>query len=127
LSSIYYFQEKQKKDLALQIAIFIIRFFAILIGGLMDNPRIAVALFSAGGIIAYGYMLHAIFIFSGLKTSLQAKKMMQNIAVACMYTAPIFILNHLTEFSFYWVLSLSLIILFGHYFKKRDYLVQFKY
>lgn len=67
LSSLYFVLEKQKEEIGLQASIFVTRVLAIWTGGMLGEPRLAVALFAVSGIFAYGYLVVILFRFVGME------------------------------------------------------------
>lgn len=61
LSSVVVVFEKMEKELALSSLSFVLRIAAIAIGGLLQEPRLGLALFAFAGLISYGYLLRTIF------------------------------------------------------------------
>lgn len=66
IGTIYWILEKQEFGLKFNIANIITRFLAIVIGGLLGNPRISILLFAISGILVYSCYLIAIFRYSGV-------------------------------------------------------------
>lgn len=67
LSSVVLVFEKMEKELALSSLSFSLRIAAITIGGLLQEPRLALALFAFAGLISYGYLLWTIFTLCEIK------------------------------------------------------------
>lgn len=67
LSSVVIVFEKMEKELVLSSLSFILRIAAIAIGGLLQEPRLALALFAFAGLISYGYLLRTIFALCEIK------------------------------------------------------------
>ncbi|GAP23074.1 lipopolysaccharide biosynthesis protein [Leptolinea tardivitalis] len=65
ISNIFLVLQKQEFSLKLDIVIFISRFISLLIGGISQNPRIAILLFALSGIIVYGFLCVMIMNISG--------------------------------------------------------------
>jgi lipopolysaccharide exporter len=59
--------EKQELHLRINILIFVTRLVSLMIGGYLGNPRLALILFSASGVLVYGYMSVAIIHASGVR------------------------------------------------------------
>lgn len=69
LSIVILIYEKYKQEFFLSISSLAFRILAIFIGGYMQNPRIAIALFSFAGIITYSYLIFLIFKITKVKYS----------------------------------------------------------
>ena len=69
IGTIYWVLEKQEFGLKFNIINIITRFLALMMGGLLGNPRISILLFAVSGIFVYSYYLTAIFRFSGVPMS----------------------------------------------------------
>ena len=67
LSAVVLVFEKMEKELALSLLSFILKIAAISIGGLFQEPRLALALFTLAGLVTYGYLLKIIFSLCGIK------------------------------------------------------------
>lgn len=67
MSTLYGILEKQGEGLLLQIVIFLTRLISLLAGAYFRNPRIAIILFSATGVLVYGYLNLSIMAKSGVK------------------------------------------------------------
>lgn len=119
LSTIYAIQEKQKMEFVMHGTIFITRFFAITIGGFIGSPRLAVTLFSAGGILAYGYLLYMIFSYSNLSPAIQFKHFLKKIVFVSIYLIPVLIAKYNTTLTDIWVFIISVCMLFLFYFQSR--------
>jgi O-antigen/teichoic acid export membrane protein len=65
LSDLFSVLEKQAYEMKLNIVILGSRFGSLAIGGLLGDPRIALALFSGTGILIYGFMNWSIMHLSG--------------------------------------------------------------
>ncbi|MCJ7443899.1 MAG: oligosaccharide flippase family protein [Methanotrichaceae archaeon] len=57
LSTVYIVLERQEIGLRVSIANFVTRFIALLVGGLMGDPLVAITLFAIAGLSVYSYML----------------------------------------------------------------------
>lgn len=66
LSILYIVHEKQEFGLLINIANIITRTISIIVGGLLNNPIVAIALFSLSGIIVYGYLSIKMFEYSNV-------------------------------------------------------------
>ena len=62
LSTVFRVLEKQEFLLKWNLFNLIIRFFSLWIGGVLQNPRLAVFLFSSSGVVVYGYITLAILL-----------------------------------------------------------------
>lgn len=126
LSTIYVILEKQKKELEVHVIIFFTRIIAITVGGMLGDARLAILLFSAGGIFAYGYLLRNIFFYAGLNGTYQLKKILKNLTLGLVYIVPIFILHAIIEVEEYLVFIFSAVLLSYFYYKKKDHILQLK-
>ena len=124
LSTVYAIQERQKQELIIHGAIFITRIVAIVVGGSLAGPRTALALFSVGGILSYGYLLHTIFVFSGVDYQVILYQKVQKLALGLAYLAPILIASNLTQIPDIGVLLLSAVMLAIFYLRNRHYLLK---
>jgi lipopolysaccharide exporter len=91
LSPIYAIQEKQKAELIMHGVIFVCRILAIFLGALYGNARVAIALFSLGGIISYTYLLVQIFKFSGLSILNVIIGIRKVILISLLYLIPVIV------------------------------------
>ncbi len=123
LSTIYAIQEKQKMEFVMHGAIFITRFFAIAIGGFFGSPRLAVTMFSVGGILAYGYLLYMIFNYSNLSPAIQLNRFSKKIAIGSIYLIPVLIAKYLAILTNVWVFIISGCMLVFYYFQARNLLL----
>jgi lipopolysaccharide exporter len=57
LSNIINISEKQEKGLLFNVFILTSRIAALIIGGIADSPRLALAIFSFSGVLCYGWLL----------------------------------------------------------------------
>lgn len=57
MSTLFRLLEMQKFSLKINIVIFVTRIVSLVIGGLLENPRIALLLFAGSGAIIYGYLI----------------------------------------------------------------------
>ncbi|WP_410508094.1 lipopolysaccharide biosynthesis protein [Methanosarcina hadiensis] len=69
LSTIYLVVEEHHFGFSYNFFNLTTRFFSLAVGGILGNARIALILFSASGIIVYGYMCLKMMHYSGVKTS----------------------------------------------------------
>ena len=124
LSTVYAIQERQKKELVIHGSIFVTRISAIAGGGFLGSPRAAVVLFTAGGILAYGYLLYTIFAYSGLNYRDQLKRVIQQLAIGLAYLTPVLIATTLPQVPDIGVFLLSAALLALFYYQKKDFLLQ---
>lgn len=66
LTTIYLIKGKQEFGLIMNVTIFITRLAALMIGGFLGSPIIALVLFSASGILVYGYLCFALLKLCGV-------------------------------------------------------------
>jgi O-antigen/teichoic acid export membrane protein len=81
LSTIYIVLEKQEFGIKYNILNIVSRFLALLIGGLIGNPRISILLFSVSGILVYSYLLQAVLRFSGVPITNAIKLIFDNLKI----------------------------------------------
>jgi O-antigen/teichoic acid export membrane protein len=93
LSSLYYVLEKQREDLKFQSAIFVTRFVALGFGGLINEPRVAVFLFSLSGIFVYGYLIKIVFIFAQLKPKVILMSSLKTFCISLLFLLPVLVLK----------------------------------
>ncbi|MBD3375613.1 oligosaccharide flippase family protein [candidate division KSB1 bacterium] len=67
LSTIIAIKERQETGLYINVLILITRVVSLIIGGLLDNPYVALILFSVTGIFTYGWLLVWTGILSGVR------------------------------------------------------------
>lgn len=79
LSSLFDVLQEQKKYLYIQIGIFLSRLLSLVIGGYFNNPRLALALFSASGFVVYGYLTIYTTYMSGVNLSVILNKIFSEI------------------------------------------------
>src|SRR5690606_39877512 len=60
------FSRDWSSDVCSSDLIFVTRLSAVTLGGVMGEPRLAIALFSISGILTYGYLIKALFGFVNL-------------------------------------------------------------
>jgi len=126
LSTVYAIQERQKEELVIHGSIFVTRISAIAIGGVLGSPRTAVALFTAGGMLAYGYLLYTIFVYSGLNLRDQLKQVIKQLAIGFAYLIPVLIVSALTQLPEIVIFILSAALLALFYFQNKGFLMQIK-
>jgi len=66
MSTLFRVLEKQEFSLVLNIVIFVSRFVALGVGGLMGNARLALLLFAISGVFLYGYLSFSIINAAGV-------------------------------------------------------------
>lgn len=66
LGTLFRILEKQETSLFINILIFITRFGALIIGGIIGNARIAILLFAISGVILYGYLSLSVIVTTGI-------------------------------------------------------------
>jgi lipopolysaccharide exporter len=89
LSVVYIALEQQEKEAFIQSIILGTRAAALTLGGLIGNPLIAIALLSATGLVAYGYLLNKVFQSSGVERRKAAKETVSASLVALAIAAPL--------------------------------------
>jgi len=115
LSTVLGILEEQALELRINVLIFSSRFLSLLIGCLAGSPRLTLGLFSATGVLVYGYYCLAILRKSGVS----AMKMFRILATNFgQFIPPAFIL---IVFKYYGasslvVLGVSSLMLVGYYF-----------
>lgn len=93
LSSIFYVLGRQREDMLIQALIFAARLVGILVGGYLEEPRIAVLLFSCAGVLTYGYMLKLLFGFVRLDSGHVLKGCASQLRDAVALAAPVLALK----------------------------------
>ncbi len=78
LSNLFRLLEKQEFSLVLNIVIIVTRIISLLIGGIMNNARLALFIYAGSGIIVYGYLSLAIMRHSGVPLSKMFKILLNN-------------------------------------------------
>ncbi|HET60443.1 MAG TPA: lipopolysaccharide biosynthesis protein, partial [Chloroflexi bacterium] len=68
-STLFRVLERQEFSLFINIAIFVTRFIALLIGGILQDARLAIALFAVSGVLVYGYLSAKIMTEAGVPWS----------------------------------------------------------
>lgn len=124
LSSIYSIKEKQKNEFVVHGLIFILRILSIAIGGYYSMPRLAIALFSLGGIFAYSFLMVQIFKFSSVPLAGLSKKIVRQILLCSPYLLPIIAASCIVYVKFYWIVGLTILLLFLFYYNQRNKLIQ---
>ncbi|HOV68509.1 MAG TPA: lipopolysaccharide biosynthesis protein, partial [Methanoregulaceae archaeon] len=66
LSTIYMIQERQAFGLRINLANFLSRLIALVAGGLLASPRLAILFFALAGIGVYGYLCIRLLSYSGI-------------------------------------------------------------
>jgi lipopolysaccharide exporter len=67
MSQLFNVLEKQEYNLAINMAIFITRFIALTLGGLLGNARLTIVFFTISGILTYGFQSFYIIHSAGVK------------------------------------------------------------
>lgn len=93
LSTLYYVLEKQKEEMGIQAIIFLTRLVSIWVGGILNEPRLAVALFAVSGIFAYGYLIKILFDFVQLSIKALLVRSIKALLTALIYVSPIVIVK----------------------------------
>lgn len=119
LSTVYAIQERQKEELIIHSVIFATRITAILLGGVLDNARIAIVLFSAGGIFAYGYVLLRIFSYSKLNLMVVFEKVGSILLVCAAFVSPVIIVKYIFGLPVIYTFILSGGLLAAYYYLNR--------
>lgn len=122
LSSIYSIKEKQKNEFVIHCLIFVLRIVSIAIGGYYSSPRLAIVLFSLGGIVSYSYLLVQIFKFSNMPVAGLFKRMAVHILMCSIYVLPVIAVSFILDVKFYWIVGLATFLLFLFYYNQRNYL-----
>lgn len=81
LSTIYLVVEEHHFGFSYNFFNLTTRFLSLAIGGILGSARIAIILFSASGIIVYGYMCLKMMYYSGVKTSKALKIVFSNLVL----------------------------------------------
>ncbi|MHA8053754.1 oligosaccharide flippase family protein [Aquirufa sp. OSTEICH-129A] len=93
LSPVYSILEKQKKELKMHGLIFFMRIISLLLGGLCGNARVAILLFSLGGIVAYAYLLLQVFLISKIDLKILFRKIFYENFKTFFYVLPLIVLK----------------------------------
>ena len=125
LSTIYAIQERQKEELTIHGIIFIFRVAAITIGGLYGDARLAITLFSLGGIISYGYLIRQIFKLSNLSIITALRKAYKPAITAIIFSLPIALLAIKDNASIIFLILLSPTIMLIFFYHQRKSLVNY--
>lgn len=81
LSTIYMVQEKQGFGLKVNIANFVTRLLALVVGGMLGSARLAIFLFAVSGIAVYGYLCLQLLSFSGVPLRRTFRIVLSNVAL----------------------------------------------
>jgi len=81
LSTLFRVLELQEFSLGINIAIFVTRLIALLIGGWLGNARLALALFAISGVVMYGYLSLSTLLAAGVSKKKVAKILLQYISI----------------------------------------------
>jgi O-antigen/teichoic acid export membrane protein len=81
LSTIYLIVEEHHFGFSYNFFNLTTRFLSLTIGGILGSARIALILFSASGIVVYGYMCLKMLYYSGVKTSTALKIVFSNLVL----------------------------------------------
>jgi hypothetical protein len=81
LSTLFLVLELQEFSLGINIAIFVTRLIALLIGGWLGNARLALALFAISGVVMYGYLSLSTLLAAGVSKKKVAKILLQYISI----------------------------------------------
>lgn len=122
LSTVYVILEKQKQELAVHSLIFVVRIIGICLGGFIGSPRLAVAFFSFGGVIAYGYLLNNIFKYSELKLSKVIDNNIRNVLLAAFATLPLLVSKLFIPSSTYLIMCVTICTLIVYFYSNRNIL-----
>lgn len=114
LSTVFNVLEEQAMELKISILILVSRFFSLLGGGLLNNPRIALALFSSTGVLVYGYYCFAILGKSGVSR----RRMLRILVTEIAWFTPaavVIVALELLHAGPVWVLLVAALLLAFHY------------
>lgn len=81
MSGLYNVLEKNKSLLGLNVVILVTRILSIWLGGVQNNPRLALLFFSLSGMLVYGYLSLSIIVFSGVSLRNIFQILFENISV----------------------------------------------
>jgi O-antigen/teichoic acid export membrane protein len=81
LSTIYLIVEEHHFGFSYNFFNLTTRFLSLTIGGILGSARIALILFSASGVVVYGYMCLKMLYYSGVKTSTALKIVFSNLVL----------------------------------------------
>jgi len=122
LSSVVLVFEKMEKELFLSSLSFVLRIAAITIGGIAQEPRLAIILFAVAGMISYGYLLKTIFDLCGIKPKTLMTRGFK-LLFRVMWFLIIIIAFEVLEFSAVALLISSVLLLLGYYYLNRKTLL----
>jgi O-antigen/teichoic acid export membrane protein len=122
LSTVYIILEQQQREPLIQGTILLTRITALAIGGYLGDPRLAVLLFSLGGIFAYGYLIKVIFNCVNLSVSGVLRKQVSTIVIGILCTFPIVLAAHFGANIIY-ILIFAAIMVLGYFALHHDKLV----
>ena len=91
LSPVYSIAERQRDEVKVHFMILLFRIFPFIIGGMVGSPRIAILLFSIGGVVSYLYLLQQIFIFSGANIVNSKKEILKILQNGLIISIPVLI------------------------------------
>jgi O-antigen/teichoic acid export membrane protein len=119
LSSLCYVLENQKEEMGIQAAIFLGRLLAIALGGLLGQPRMAIALFAVSGMLTYGYLIRILFGFVHLRARTVARECLGALRSSVVYMLPVLLAKalHLPAAA---VLLASVAVLGVFFFRNRE-------
>jgi lipopolysaccharide exporter len=119
LSSLFDVLQKQKNYLYIQIGIFLSRLISLTVGGYLNNSRLALALFSASGVLAYGYLTVYITHSSGVNLGVILNKLFLEILRFIPFGILIIAMQLLTVNSLFVVVSSILMVMMYLYLTFR--------
>ncbi len=82
LTTLFAVLERQEFALKINAAILGTRFLSLVVGGLLGSARLALTLFAATGVLAYGFLTLAVLSASGLSLGRAGKILLRNLALA---------------------------------------------
>jgi len=126
LSTIYVVQEKQKNELFMHGLIFVVRIVAIAIGGFYGDARLAIALFSLGGVLAYGCLIVQIFNYSGLRVSDVYGSIFRIFALSIVYMIPLMLIDILFDVQVFFTLLMAVSTLLLFFYSQRKKITESK-
>jgi lipopolysaccharide exporter len=113
LSPVYSITQRQRDEVKVHLLIFLLRILGLLVGGLFSSPRIAILMFSIGGVISYLYLLKQIFLFSEVYVKNFLNFIIKAVARDILICIPLIIVIAL-NMNMHIITVLSILILLTH-------------
>lgn len=114
LSMVYIVLEQQHREPVIQGTILFTRVTALAIGGYLEDPRLAILLFSLGGIFAYGYLIKVIFDCVGLSAVRVMRKQASTIVIGGLFALPV-AMSTLIGANIIFVIIFAAVVVLGYF------------